>query len=267
MPDVCSGLDAFGFITTFFLEAQPLTPDGLKILQSCLAIRFVLFRVLSLEFNGFMLHLLKLLQRLLTIGLVVLSMLTLAFHCFLIKLLTPLQSFLLKLLTTGGELLLLLCDLRLKILFDLGVLLACGLQKLFALLTGLFAQLIDLPLRLLTDGGIVHKLIPLPLRLLNNVFRLLTRTADEAVPSFQKLAGTFQLLGESLSYCIQHLHRIRFINEATTAERKSGSLKDHLLKLIQLINHVESNLVHFTGGGKAELNSLLRSFATSAGTM
>ena len=109
------------------------------------------------------------------------------------------------------------------LLLQLGVLLACVLKNLLALLTGLFAQFVHLTLRFLPDRGIVHQLFTLALSLLDDLLCLLTCRSDELIAAFEQLAGTLHLLGQRLPDGIEHLHGVPFVDETPTGEGKSAS--------------------------------------------
>ena len=231
-------VNPFRFVTAFLLETQPLPADRLEILQSLLTVGFVLLGVLALDLRS-----------------------------LLLELLTTLQPLLFQLLPAGCELLLLLCRLRLHLLLELGVLLACVLKNLLTLLAGLFAQFVHLTLRLLSDRGIVHQLFTLALSLLNDLLRLLTGRVDELIAAVEQLSGPLHLLGHRLADGIKHLDRIPFIDKPATGEGKATSLQHDFFQLIELIEDGEPGVTHVTGGVKAELKCLFRSDATSQGTM
>ena len=123
-------VQTFGFITGFLLQAQPLTADRVQVLEGLLTGCFVLVHVLLF-----------------------------AFHSLLIQLLATLQTFLLKLLPACGVLLLEFGQLALNLLLQGRALLTGGLQQFFALLAGLFPQLVDLAFRFLADRCVVHQLV------------------------------------------------------------------------------------------------------------
>jgi hypothetical protein len=211
----CIVVEPLSLIPCLFLESQTLSANGFHLLKPLLTVGFVLLHVLPLEFDR-----------------------------LLFQLLTTLQCFLLELGATRSKLLLLLDNLGLNLLFQGGVLLACGLQQLFALLPRLFTQFVHLTLRFLADRRIVDELLPLALGLLNNLFSLLTGRIDEFIALQQQLFCPLQFFRQNLSDGIQNINGLAFVHQTPTRKGNSAALQDNLFQLIQLIEHGEPSFAH-----------------------
>ena len=201
-------MNAFGLVAAFLLKSQGFKTNGLQILQSLLAVGFMLFGVLALQFNSVGLNLLDLLLRLLATDFESLSLLTLQLNRLLIQVLATLEGFLFQLLAAGGELLLHLRQLALHLLLQLGALLPRFLKQLLTLLARLFTQIIHLPFRLLADGSIVHQLIALTLGLLDNLFRAPAGGVDELVAAIQQFDSLLQLIRQTVPHGVEQFNRV-----------------------------------------------------------
>jgi hypothetical protein len=161
--------------------------------------------------------------------------------------LTTLQGLLFELLPAGSKDLLLFSDFGLNLLLKTGPLLASCLKKLFALLTGLIAEVIHLTLSLLPNRRTIDELLPLTLRLLNDFFGLLPRRIDEVIPAFNQFSSPLNFLWKSFPYGIKNLDGIPFVHQSPTSKRETTAFQYDLLELIKLIENGEPHVVHLSG--------------------
>jgi hypothetical protein len=210
----------------------------------------MLIGVLPLELNSVFLNLLDLFLGLLAARFVLFRVLALQFNRLLIQLLATLKSLLLQLLPAGSELLLQLGQLGLHLLFQLGALLTRRLKQLLTLLAGLITHLIHLPFRFLTDGRIVHQLFALALSLFNDFVCILAGGVDELVAPINQLGGPLQISWQSLSYGIEKLNCICFVDQTTSGEGESTAFQNNFLQLVELIENGEPDVVHLSWLGK-----------------
>ena len=196
-----------------------------------------------------------------------LGQLSLKFIGFLVKLLPSLQRLLLKLLATGRKLLLKLRMLRLHVLLHLGGLLTDALQHLFALLANLFTHVVDLTFRFLTDRRLGKKLFALLLGFVDDLVGLSSGSGNELITLLEQLIGLLDLAGHCFSDRVKQLNSILLVNEPSAAEGNATSLQHDLLELVELVEYGEPDLAHRCGWLKAELKNLMRSSATTGGTI
>ena len=141
------------------------------------------------------------------------------------------------------------------------------LQQLFALLTGLLTQFVDLSLCFLTDRDCIDELLTLLLSLLNDFVRLMLGSGDEIISFLEELVSLCDLVGQGFANRIQQFNGVLFIDEPPTTEWDAAALKQNFFQLIQLVKNWEPHLAHHILAGKGKLKSLARSSATTSGTM
>ena len=149
----------------------------------------------------------------------------------------------------------------------LGSLLTGALEQLFTLLARLFAQFIHLPFSFLANGRSIHQLFPLLLRLLNDLLSLLLRSRNEFVTLLQELIGLPDLSRKGVTNGIKQFNGILFVDQAATTERNAAALEQDLLQLVELVENRKPYLAHRFWAWKGKLKSLVRSCATTSGTM
>ena len=110
------------------------------------------------------------------------------------------------------------------------------------------------------------QLFPLLLRLLNDLSSLLLRGRNEFVTLLRELIGA-RLSRKSVTSNIKQFGGILFVDQAATAERNAAALEQDLLQLVELVENRKPYLAHRFWAWKGKLKSLVRSCATTSGTM
>ena len=188
---------------------------------------------LPLDAQALLANLLQLGHRLLAVALMLLQQQTVA-----------LGRLLLQLLPARGELLLHLGQPALVLLLGGGGLLATLQQQLLALLAGLLAQLRNLALGLLADGGVVDQLLPLALGGGHDLVSLAAGLGDKLLPLADQFGRLGDLGRQGFPHGVHHFDGVLLVHQTAAAERNAGALQHDLLELVELIKDGDAGLSH-----------------------
>jgi hypothetical protein len=130
----------------------------------------------------------------------------------------------------------------------LGHLLARLEDHLLALLAGLLAQLIHLPLGLLADGSGVDQLLALSPGLVNDFIGLLAGFANEVLPLADQFVGLGNLLRQGFPEGVHHFDGVLLIHQPPTTEWNAAAFQNDVLQLIQLVKNGDADLCHVNRG-------------------
>ena len=96
---------------------------------------------------------------------------------------------------------------------------------------------------------------------------LCARSGNELIPLLEQLVSLLDLSGHGFTHRVKQLNSILLIHEPSTTKGDATSLQHDLLELVELVEYGEPDLAHRCGWFKAELKNLMRSSATTGGTI